>query len=67
MNTQPAAIIPLITRKDLAARLSLSLRFIDNLTRDGEIPHYKIGKSVRYDSAEVEARLKKSFLTRAKP
>jgi excisionase family DNA binding protein len=50
----------------MAEKLSLSLRFIDNLTRDGQIPHFKIGKSVRYDSDAVEAEIVKRFHKAAK-
>ena len=50
-----------ITRKQLAAHCGLSVRSIDDLTRSGVLPHYKIGKSVRYDLAEVEATLRERF------
>ena len=50
-----------ITRKQLAAYCGLCVRSIDELTRTGVLGHYKIGKSVRYDLAEVEATLRARF------
>jgi len=50
-----------ITRKELAAHCGLCVRSIDELTRTGVLGHYRIGKSVRYDLAEVEATLRQRF------
>lgn len=50
-----------ITRKQLAAHCGLCVRSIDELTRSGVLGHYRIGKSVRYDLAEVEATLRQRF------
>ena len=50
-----------ITRKELAAHCGLCTRTIDELTRTGVLGHFKIGKSVRYDLAEVEATLRARF------
>jgi hypothetical protein len=50
-----------ITRKQLAAYCGLCVRSIDELTRTGVLGHYRIGKSVRYDLAEVEATLRQRF------
>ena len=55
-----------ITRHELAAHLGLSLRYIDELTRDGALPVYRIGKSVRFDLNRVEAALNERFLVQAK-
>lgn len=55
-----------ITRHDLAAQLSLSLRTVDELTRKGVVPFFKIGKSIRYDLVEVEAALRERYHVRAK-
>lgn len=54
------------TRKETAAYCGLSLRTIDELTRNGVLPHFKIGKSVRYDLPEVEAALHERFHIKAK-
>lgn len=50
-----------ITRKQVAAHCGLCVRIIDNLTRSGVLGHYRIGKSIRYDLAEVEATLRARF------
>lgn len=50
-----------ITRKELAVYCGLSVRTIDELTRSGVLGHFKIGKSIRYDLAEVEAALRERF------
>ena len=52
------------TRKQIAAHCGLSLRTIDELTRNGILPHFKIGKAVRYDLAEVEDALRQRFHVR---
>jgi excisionase family DNA binding protein len=59
----PASSLPAgkITRKQLAIHCGLSLRYIDELTRNGSLPYFKIGKSIRYDLAEVEAALRDRF------
>jgi hypothetical protein len=50
-----------ITRKQLASHYGLCVRIIDNLTRSGVLGHYRIGKSIRYDLAEVESTLRQLF------
>lgn len=66
-TTPPSEVLaPKFTRHQLAAHLSLSLRYVDELTKRGKLPHFKIGKSIRYDLAEVEAVLRASFHVRAK-
>ena len=50
-----------INRQELAAYYGLSLRYIDELTRNGLLPFFKIGKAVRYDLMEVEAALRERF------
>lgn len=64
---QPASLPSLkITRHQLAAHVSLSLRTVDQLTRKGVLPFFKIGKSIRYDLVEVELALRQRFHIRAK-
>ena len=67
-HTAPAPIVPekKISRRELAVHLGLSLRTIDELTRNGVLPVFKIGKAVRYELAEVEAALRERFHIRAK-
>lgn len=55
----------LISRKDLAKHLRLSTRYIDELTKTGVLPFFKIGKSVRYDLTEVEAAMRERFYVQA--
>jgi excisionase family DNA binding protein len=47
----------LLTRSDLAERLSVSLRTVDALLASGRLPHFRLGRSVRFASAEVDALL----------
>jgi excisionase family DNA binding protein len=54
------------TRKQTAAHCGLSLRTIDELTRNGTLPFFKIGKAVRYDLNEVENALRQRFHVQAK-
>lgn len=51
----------LLTRKQIAARCGLSLRTIDDLISKAVLPFFKIGKSIRFDLAEVEAALRERF------
>lgn len=57
---------PKISRQELAQHCGISLRHVDNLTKRGTLPFYKIGKSVRYDLAEVEQIIRQRFYVRAK-
>ena len=43
----------LLTRKELAAMLKVSLKTVDNLIKEKAIPMYRIGNSVRFDPVEV--------------
>ena len=66
-TTPPSeASAPKFTRHQLAAHIALSLRYVDELTRKGVLPYYKIGKSIRYDLAEIETALRERFHVRAK-
>lgn len=42
----------------LAEHLGLTERTIRRKVAQGEIPHYKIGNSIRFDPVEIEAWLK---------
>jgi len=53
-------------RKETAAYCGLSLRTIDKLTGNGVLPHFKIGKSIRYDLPEVEAALRERYHVKPK-
>lgn len=56
-----------ITRQQVADYCGLCIKTIDELTRKGVLGHYKIGKAVRYDLAEVEAALRERFHVKAQP
>jgi hypothetical protein len=60
-NTAPILPAKKITRHELAVHCGLSLRTIDELTRNGVLPVFKIGKAVRYELPEVEAALRERF------
>ena len=45
----------LLTRMELAARLKASPKTIDRMTRRGELRVHRVGRSPRYDWAEVLA------------
>ena len=49
----------LIGIKTLAERLDVPISWLYARTRTDEIPHYKLGKYVRFDESEVMQWLKK--------
>ena len=49
----------LVNSKEVARRLGVSLRWIHERTRLGEIPCYRFGTALRFDLAEVSAWLTK--------
>lgn len=51
----------LATKAEAAEHTQLSGRSIDNLMKEGTIPYYKIGRSVRFDLAEVREALAEQF------
>lgn len=65
---QPEGLpVRMITRQQLAARVGLSVRMIDELTHTGVLPYFKIGKAVRYDLAEAEAAFRARYYVAAHP
>jgi len=49
-------MIPLLTRKDLSARLRVSLATLDRMTVSGDMPPaIWFGKALRFDPAAVDA------------
>jgi excisionase family DNA binding protein len=44
----------LLTRPEAAEALSLSVRMIDELVKTGDLPHVKIGRSVRFRPSALE-------------
>ena len=49
----------LIGIKEMASRLGVPVTWLYSRTRTNEIPHYKVGKYVRFDESEVWEWLKK--------
>lgn len=47
------------TKKDLAQILNISVSYIDKLMAEEGLPHYKIGKSVRFRECEIMAFLER--------
>jgi excisionase family DNA binding protein len=47
----------LLTVQDLARRLGMSRRWIHERTRLRQIPHYRLGRALRFDLEEVRAWL----------
>ncbi len=47
----------LMSKKEVAEYLSVSTKTIERLVQRGELPQYKIGKTVRYKKEDVEKYL----------
>ncbi|MBD5301650.1 MAG: helix-turn-helix domain-containing protein [Bacteroides sp.] len=52
---------PFIDDKELADRLSLHRRTLQNFRNDNILPYYKIGGKVIYDEAEIQAWLNSNY------
>jgi excisionase family DNA binding protein len=50
----------LISIKEMASKLYVPVSWLYSRTRTKEIPHYKIGKYVRFDETEVMEWIRKS-------
>src|SRR6266480_1292190 len=63
---QVATYDPIMTKRQLAAHVHVSVRTIDSWLQRGYLPHYKIGKIVRFRlSSEAEAEPAEFFWGRA--
>lgn len=49
----------LISIREMAERLDVPVSWLYSRTRTNQIPHYKVGKYVRFDETEVFDWLKK--------
>jgi len=49
----------LIGIKTMAERLDVPVSWLYSRTRTGEIPHYKLGKYVKFDESEVMEWIRK--------
>jgi excisionase family DNA binding protein len=54
---QKKALEPLVTRKQVAELLSVSLRTVDRWIARGDLPHYKLGKVVRFKVSDIQEKL----------
>ena len=48
----------LINIKEMASKLDVPVSWLYSRTRTNEIPHYKVGKYVRFDESEIWQWLK---------
>jgi len=53
----PAPVEPFINKPEVARRLGKTVRTVDNWTKRGILPYYKIGRSVEFRWSEVKMQL----------
>ena len=53
-TVEAATYDPVLTKRQLAAHLQVSLRTIDNWYQKGHLPHYKIGRMVRFRLSDIQ-------------
>lgn len=57
-----------ISRKEAAARLSVSVRVLDGLIARGQLPAYKVGsKLVRIKETDLDKYMKRQLMTPERP
>lgn len=49
----------MLTTKDVCDQLSISRSSVGRLVTDGELPCYKLGKSLRYYQSDIDAYLER--------
>ena len=47
-----------LTVQEVAKMLRMSRQTIYNLTREGTIPHFRVGTKVRFNRADIDALMK---------
>ena len=57
-------IDPMLTKKELAVRLHITVRTVDNWMKRGLLPHVKIGRCVRFRWTEVQHQLERLAVCR---
>ena len=55
--------MPLLTRREVAEMLGISIATVHNWTKAGKIPHLKIGGVIRYVYEDVLAAAQKGGVT----
>lgn len=53
-TVQMTTFDPIMTKRQLATHLQVSMRTIDNWCQRGHLPHYKIGKVVRFRLSDIQ-------------
>ena len=48
----------LMTAREVAEYMRIPVQMVYRKTRNGDLPHYRLGRTVRYKLAEIEAALK---------
>jgi len=56
-----------LTVQEVAKLLRMSRQTIYNLTREGTIPHFRIGNKVRYNRADIDALMQAKTVTTGEP
>jgi len=51
----------LMTKQDVAKFLKISVRSVDNWMRSGFLPHYRVGRVVRFRQKDIVARLDERY------
>lgn len=59
--TKPDAPDAVLNKAQVAGRLNISLRTLEKWMADGDIPHWKCKKVVRFYWPDVEAHLRRNF------
>lgn len=54
--------IEMLTIRDLSKFLRLTEQSIYRLTREGKIPYYKVGGSIRFRKSEIDAYLREHYM-----
>ena len=58
----PKALDPLMTKREVAAYLNVSLRTVDNMLRKNRLPHIRLSsRCLRFMLSDVEEELKRRF------
>jgi len=60
----PAVLPAALTTKEAAAYLSISLPTLFRLTRAGDLPHLRIGRTIRYRREDLDAFLEARATTK---
>jgi len=48
----------MMTARDVAEYMQIPIQMVYRKTRSGDLPHYRVGRSIRYKLVEIEKALK---------